>query len=181
MIFNLCNKTTDKETRGDKRMKTIKLLVPLLLTGTLLIACSEEEKEPKEETPSEMNVKAEEKKTDTTKSEEQKTEDKGAYLYENDAFRIETVDVQEDGKKIIVSGLANVYEATISYSVEDGHEVFDTGFVTASSAEWGTFELIVQLKDGSQPANGSYYVILYSESMADGSWMHQLEIPVEIK
>lgn len=104
------------------------------------------------------------------------------YLHENEAFRIQGVDVKEDGKTVTVYGEARVHEANITYSVEDGHAILDEGFTTASVAapEWGVFEFTTRVKPEEMHTTKDYVIVVYEESMKDGSWQHQLNIPIHL-
>lgn len=101
-------------------------------------------------------------------------------VLQNVAFRIyEPAPDTEVKDRIIVSGLARVYEGTILYEFEDGHSILDEGFTTATSGapEWGEFEIIIELDNA---ANYSGRVILFEESAKDGSRINELKIPVNV-
>ncbi|QNO14068.1 GerMN domain-containing protein [Alkalicella caledoniensis] len=105
---------------------------------------------------------------------------KGEFVLQNVAFRIFEPALNSEVKdQIVVRGLARVFEATIQYEFEDGHFLFDTGFVTASEGApgWGEFEIVIDL-DGLP--SGTARVILYEESAKDGSRLHEIQIPVVI-
>lgn len=102
-------------------------------------------------------------------------------VLQNEAFRIfEPTPNAEVKDKIVVRGLARVFEGTIQYEFEDGHFVFDKGFTTASEGApgWGEFEIVIDL---DKIPSGSARVILYEESAKDGSRLHELQIPVNVK
>lgn len=102
-------------------------------------------------------------------------------VLENEAFKIfEPAPNSEVNDQIVVKGLARVFEATVQYEFEDGHYVFDQGFITASEGApgWGEFEIILDL---DKVPNGPARIIIYEESAKDGSRVHELEIPVTIK
>jgi hypothetical protein len=101
-------------------------------------------------------------------------------VLQNVAFRIyEPAPDTEVKDRIVVRGLARVYEATILYEFEDGHYILDEGFTTASNGapEWGEFEIIIELDDA---ADYSGRVILFEESAKDGSRINELKIPVNV-
>ncbi|MFY9376984.1 MAG: Gmad2 immunoglobulin-like domain-containing protein [Peptococcia bacterium] len=103
-------------------------------------------------------------------------------ILQNMAFKIfEPVPNSEVKDRVIVRGLARVFEGTIQYEFEDGHFILDQGFTTASKGapEWGEFEIIIELDQ--KTANGRGTVVLYEESAKDGSRLHELQIPVVIK
>lgn len=63
-------------------------------------------------------------------------------VYENEAFR----NIHVEGKKGVytVTGEAKVHEATVSYSVTEGHFYYlEDQFTTASSADWGDRKSVV--------------------------------------
>ncbi|TCK92692.1 sporulation and spore germination protein [Natranaerovirga hydrolytica] len=107
--------------------------------------------------------------------------DSGEIALQNVAFRIyEPAPHTEVTDTIVVRGLARVYEATIQYEFEDGHNILDKGFTTASEGApgWGEFEITIDIE--GEVANNTGSIILYEESMKDGSRMNELIIPVEV-
>lgn len=101
-------------------------------------------------------------------------------VLQNVAFRIfEPAPNSEVENTVVVRGLARVFEATVQYEFDDGHEILDKGFTTASEGApgWGEFEIVIDLENA---ANGAGTVILYEESAKDGSRLHELQIPVTI-
>ncbi|OIJ09298.1 hypothetical protein BKP35_16640 [Anaerobacillus arseniciselenatis] len=102
-------------------------------------------------------------------------------VLQNVAFRIyEPAPYTNVKDRIVVRGLARVYEGTVLYEFEDGHFILDEGFTTATNGapEWGEFEIIIELDDVT---NYSGRVILYEESAKDGSRINELKIPVNVK
>lgn len=103
-------------------------------------------------------------------------------VLENAAFKIfEPTPGDEVQDRIVVRGLARVFEATVQYEFEDGHYVLDKGFTTASEGApgWGEFEFTINLDE--KTFNGLGKVVIYEESAKDGSRLHELHIPVVIK
>lgn len=103
------------------------------------------------------------------------------FVLQNVAFRIyEPAPNSEVKGQIVVRGLARVFEATIQYEFEDGHYLYDKGFVTASEGApgWGEFEIIIDL-DQVTNNTGTGTVILYEESAKDGSRLHEIYLPVK--
>ena len=102
-------------------------------------------------------------------------------VLENQAFKVyqPAPNADIEGDTIVVKGLARVFEATVQYEFEDGHYVYDKGYTTASEGapEWGEFEITIKL---DEKVDGQAMVILYEESMKDGSRLHELQIPVNI-
>ncbi len=102
------------------------------------------------------------------------------FVLQNTAFRIyEPTPNTEVKDRIVIRGLARVYEGTILYEFEDGHYMLDEGFTTATAGapEWGEFEIIIKL---DKVANNSGRVILFEESAKDGSRINELQIPVKV-
>lgn len=101
-------------------------------------------------------------------------------VMENQIFKIfEPAPMAKVRDKIVVKGLASIWEATVQYEFEDGHFILDKGFVTASEGApgWGEFEITIELDNA---VNGSVRVILYETSAKDGSRLNELIIPVLI-
>ena len=101
-------------------------------------------------------------------------------VLQNIAFRIYEPTPNTDVKdRIVVRGLARVFEGTILYEFEDGHFILDEGFTTATEGAqgWGEFEIIIEL---DEVANYSGTVILFEESAEDGSRINELKIPVNV-
>ena len=104
----------------------------------------------------------------------------GEFVLENDAFRIYEPDVDVPQGRLVVRGLARVFEATVQYEFEDGHYLFDQGFVTATEGApgWGEFEIVIDI---AELPSGRYMVILYEESAEDGSRLHDAFLPIIIE
>jgi hypothetical protein len=101
-------------------------------------------------------------------------------VLQNVAFRIyEPTPGTEVKDRVVVRGLARVYEGTILYEFEDGHFILDEGFTTATEGApgWGEFEIIIEFDD---VANYSGRVILFEESAKDGSRINELQIPIKV-
>ncbi|NLM53212.1 MAG: hypothetical protein GX197_10390 [Firmicutes bacterium] len=102
------------------------------------------------------------------------------FVLQNVAFRIyEPAPGTEVKDKLVVRGLARVFEAAFQYEFEDGHNILDKGCVMASKGapEWGEFEIVIDV-DGVTGYYGT--IILYEVSAKDGSRLHELQIPVTI-
>ncbi|RKD69664.1 immunoglobulin-like protein involved in spore germination [Sinobaca qinghaiensis] len=101
-------------------------------------------------------------------------------MYENDSFRIHSV--ESDGSTILIEGEARVFEATVSYVVEEDGREIDEGFTTATTAgpDWGEFDLEIDVAQLDEGETRDLTVIIFSESADDGSRMDELEIPVTI-
>jgi hypothetical protein len=106
---------------------------------------------------------------------------KSQFVLENEAFKIlEPAPNTEVEDSIVVRGLARVFEGTIQYELEDGHNILAKGFTTATEGApgWGEFEIVIEID--KVPTNGVGIVVLYEESAKDGSRLHELSIPVNV-
>ena len=98
--------------------------------------------------------------------------------YKNERFRKVTLE-KLGNNKFGVKGQAQVFEATINWSVEDGHYVIIDGFTTATigAPEWGDFDFTFEAKKAEQ--NSSMTLVLFEESAKDGSQLYTLPISLE--
>ena len=98
--------------------------------------------------------------------------------YKNERFRKVTLE-KLGNNKFRVKGQAQVFEATINWSVEDGHYVIIDGFTTATigAPEWGDFDFTFEAKKAEQ--NSSMTLVLFEESAKDGSQLYTLPISLE--
>lgn len=123
-----------------------------------------------------------EEETEEPDGEETDSEGDGSQIVEeNEAFRIfEPAPNTVVDNEFTVRGEARVFEGTVQYEFEDGHNILDEGFVTASAAapEWGEFEITITFED---VAFDSGTLILYEESAEDGSRQNELLIPVKVE
>ncbi len=80
---------------------------------------------------------------------------------------------------VLVSGFANVFEGTVSYSVNapDGAEL-DHGFTTATALAWGHWFNFTFTSTFTTQHHGLGRVILWEVSMKDGSHMNIYDVPV---
>lgn len=181
---------------GDFIMKkTIILIVMIISFSSVITACTKDMTVPdKTNQPNTDNINKElddnnqqdSKDTDDSKNDAKddssKVEaDPKKIVIENEAFQIFQPTPGEKVKEIIViKGLARVYEGTVLYELEDGHNILDKGFTTATEGApgWGAFEIIIELD--KEVANDSGSVILYEESAEDGSRINELIIPVKV-
>ena len=143
-------------------------------------AASEKEEDADDMTENETETE----QNDEENNEEEQTDDTDTepkVVLENDAFRIyEPAPNAVVGNEFTVRGEAKVFEATVMYEFEDGHNILDEGNVMASQGapEWGEFEITIQFDD---VAYDTGTVILYEESQKDGSRVNQLYIPVTVE
>ncbi len=115
-------------------------------------------------------------KTDTLMVEkEMPTPPTSKKVYANARFKDVTVERTGD-HTFLISGKGQVFEATISWVVEDGHDELLTGFVTADmgAPEWGNFSFTVDITKKRE--NSTLTLILFESSAEDGS--RQAELPV---
>ena len=143
----------------------MKKYVLLLLTVTIL-SCQSEKKEKNDV------VKTIAKDSTATNVEDVDSEVK---MHSNEGFR--NVLVQSLGNyKYQVKGQARVFEATINWSVEDGHYILTDGFATADlgAPEWGNFEFEFTAKKADE--NTNLVLVLFESSAKDGSHLHELPI-----
>jgi hypothetical protein len=98
--------------------------------------------------------------------------------YSNERFRAVTVQKLDDAT-FRVKGQGQIFEASFSWVVEDGHYELAEGFETtdAGAPEWGNFDftLAVPQKD----TNSTLTLILFEISAKDGSRQHELPIPLQ--
>ena len=168
-----------------------------ILFGILLLsACGTNEVEPNTEQqgePEQEDISDDETAENRTTEDEEVAEeaedeaesdnvaDGMDIVAENDAFKVfEPAPDSVVNNEFIVRGEARVFEANVSYEFEDGHNILDEGFVTASQGapEWGEFEITISF---DEVANDTGLIVLYEESAKDGSRQNELIIPVKVK
>lgn len=139
----------------------MKKLVPsILIFSVFFLACSQPQSEEQE-----------------IKKENGKTAVENFKTWENERFKdVKVEQVSENNYR--VTGKAQVFEATLSYVVEDGHFELVKGFTTtdAGAPEFGNFDftLTAEKKD----PNTTLMLILFESSPEDGSRTHELFIPL---
>jgi hypothetical protein len=108
-------------------------------------------------------------------------DDSNKVVIENDAFQIfQPAPGAEVKEKIVIKGLARVFEGTVLYEFEDGHNILDEGFTTATEGAlgWGEFEINIDIDE--EVANNIGNIILYEESAEDGSRKNELVLTVKV-
>ena len=97
--------------------------------------------------------------------------------FSNKRFRKVTV-LKVEENTFLIQGEAQVFEATLNWEVEDGHNILKTGFQTADAGapEWGKFNFNITVKKESE--NSTLHLILYEISAEDGSRQNELPIPL---
>ena len=96
-------------------------------------------------------------------------------IYSNKRFK--EVTVEKIGEhKFLVQGKGQIFEASFSWVVEDGHEELKKGFqmTDAGAPEWGNFKFTVDVQ--KKRGNSTLILILFESSPKDGS--RQYELPV---
>ena len=80
-----------------------------------------------------------------------------------------------------VSGDANVFEGTVSYSVNgpDGAEL-DHGFTTATQQEWGHWSAFTFTSTYTTQQRGLGHLLVWETSMKDGSRVAIYDVPVNM-
>lgn len=96
-------------------------------------------------------------------------------VYANARFKDVTVERTGD-HTFLITGKGQVFEATISWVVEDGHDELLKGFVTADmgAPEWGHFSFTIDITKKRE--NSTLTLILFESSAEDGSRQHELPI-----
>ena len=98
-----------------------------------------------------------------------------AKIYSNERFK--EVTVEKTGEHtFLVRGKGQIFEASFSWVVEDGHNELKKGYemTDAGAPEWGKFSFEVDVQ--KERANSTLMLILFESSPKDGS--RQYELPV---
>jgi hypothetical protein len=101
-----------------------------------------------------------------------------AKVYSNKRFRNVRVKKVSEGVYAI-RGKAQVFEASFSWVVEDGHNELLQGheMTDAGAPEWGKFNF--KVKVNKKTSNSTLHLILFEVSAKDGSRQHELPIPLQ--
>ncbi|MEO6254453.1 MAG: Gmad2 immunoglobulin-like domain-containing protein [Ferruginibacter sp.] len=96
-------------------------------------------------------------------------------IYANPRFKDVTVE-RTGNHQFLIKGKAQVFEANISWVVEDGHEELKKGFqmTDAGAPAWGNFTFSIDVQKKRQ--NSTLTLILFESSAKDGSRQHELPI-----
>lgn len=97
--------------------------------------------------------------------------------YSNERFREVTVEKVGDDK-FRVRGQGQIFEASFSWIIEDGHNELKEGFqmTDAGAPEWGKFDFTIDAQ--KEEANSTLTLILFEVSAKDGS--RQYELPIAL-
>ncbi|WP_308637083.1 Gmad2 immunoglobulin-like domain-containing protein [Paenibacillus silvisoli] len=98
---------------------------------------------------------------------------------QNNAFR--NVQITGSGGKYTVTGEGRVFEAIMSYAVEDGHNyLLEKNYMLPEGAPaWSAFKLDISIPANKLPKNGTLMLQLFEYSAKDGSKVNILNIPLE--
>jgi Immunoglobulin-like domain of bacterial spore germination len=91
--------------------------------------------------------------------------------------RFKEVTAERKGEhQFLIKGKAQVFEANVSWVVEDGHNELKKGFVTtdAGAPAWGNFSFTIDI--AKQRPNSTLTLILFESSAMDGSRQHELPV-----
>ena len=98
-----------------------------------------------------------------------------AKVYSNERFK--EVTVEKTGEhQFLIQGKGQIFEASFSWVVEDGHEELQNGYqmTDAGAPEWGKFSFSLDVT--KKRANSTLMLILFESSPKDGS--RQYELPL---
>ncbi|SEO03581.1 Gmad2 immunoglobulin-like domain-containing protein [Paenibacillus sp. OV219] len=98
---------------------------------------------------------------------------------QNNAFR--NVQIAGSAGKYTVTGEGRVFEAMMSYAVEDGHNyLLEKNYMLSEGAPaWSAFKLDLLIPANKLPKNGTLMLQLFEYSAKDGSKVNILNIPLE--
>lgn len=150
----------------------MKIKAALLVLVFLVISCNNKKEENMNNDEIQVSV-------DTIQLEDPKVVDNESVKeFSNDRFRKVVVEKLE-GNKFRIQGEAQVFEATVNWSVEDGHNVYDEGFTTATigAPDWGKFDFNFEIKKAEDIE--VLNLILYEISAKDGNQTHVLLVPLK--
>lgn len=98
-------------------------------------------------------------------------------LYENARFK--NVSVTKTGTDSYrIKGEGQIFEASFSWVIEDGHNELKSGFTTtdAGAPAWGKFDFVVTAS--KERENSVLHIILFEASAKDGRRTHELPVPL---
>ena len=96
-------------------------------------------------------------------------------VYANERFK--DVTLERTGEhEFLVQGRAQIFEASFSWVVEDGHDELKQGheMTDAGAPEWGKFKFTIDVR--KPRPNSTLTLILFESSPEDGSRQHQLPV-----
>ncbi len=127
---------------------------------------------PENETATKTDTTLVELNTDTSKATAPVS---AAKIYSNERFK-EVAVVRVGEHKFLIEGKGQIFEASFSWVVEDGHEELKQGFqmTDAGAPAWGNFSFTIDVAKARE--NSTLMLILFESSPKDGS--RQYELPV---
>ena len=146
-----------------------------LLLPIIFVACNNSAN--KQDHPDKPILEKAEDKTiapgDTQKADTQMV----SHNYSNERFKDVTVEKLEP-HKFRIKGKAQVFEASFSWIVEDGHEELSNGFqmTNAGAPEWGEFMFTIDVQ--KKRPNSTLHIILFESSPKDGRRQYELPVPL---
>ena len=96
-------------------------------------------------------------------------------VYANARFK--EVRVEQTGEhRFRITGQGQIFEASFSWVVEDGHEELKQGFqmTDAGAPAWGNFDFTLEVS--KKRPNSTLLLILFESSAKDGSRQHELPV-----
>lgn len=95
--------------------------------------------------------------------------------YSNQRFKDVTVKKTGD-HRFLVEGKGQIFEASFSWVVEDGHEELLQGhnMTDAGAPEWGNFSFTIEVN--KKRPNSTLHLVLFEMSAKDGSRQHELPV-----
>lgn len=77
-----------------------------------------------------------------------------------------------------IQGKGQIFEASFSWVVEDGHDELKKGFqmTDAGAPEWGNFDFTLEVE--KKRTNSTLTLILFESSPKDGSRQYELPLPL---
>ena len=120
---------------------------------------------------------------DTTKTVNNDTQnpkpdpDSQPKVYANKRFKDVTVE-RVGENKFRIRGKGQIFEASFSWVIEDGHEELKKGYemTDAGAPEWGNFDFTVEAV--KKRPNSTLHLVIYEVSAKDGS--RQYELPIRL-
>lgn len=98
-------------------------------------------------------------------------------VYANKRFKDVTVE-RVGENKFRIRGKGQIFEASFSWVIEDGHEELKKGYemTDAGAPEWGNFDFTVEAV--KKRPNSTLHLVIYEVSAKDGS--RQYELPIKL-
>jgi hypothetical protein len=162
-------------SNGSLKIRTFKMKLILFIPVILVVACKyrEPKKVPATTDSSKLIVDTDQMVKNTKADSAMPI----AKVYSNKRFKGVSVEHISE-HKFRVRGKAQLFEANLSWVVEDGHEELKKGFqmTDAGAPEWGKFDFIIEVKKKRE--NSTLTLILFESSAKDGSRQYELPMPL---